>query len=133
MIGTPPLADWSGTTGGSGYAFDPKPDASWPSVHLAVTVVLAMLAITTSRRWAAAGVVYAVLTGASPVYQGEHHMVDVATGDLTAVIAWGMSGFWLRTPLRGAAARAVPSDASPRRDGGPPRRSGSSADAPHTV
>lgn len=97
-----PLLPHSGSPDSS-YAFEPNAVASWPSVHVGMTVVLALLATGAGRRWGIAGAVYALLMGASLVYLGEHYLIDVAGGGVIAMLAWRASPGWVRSPHRAEA------------------------------
>lgn len=118
---------------GGGYAFEPNPAASWPSVHFGVTAVLALLATSVSRRWSIAGAVYALLMGASLLYLGEHYLVDIVGGGLLAVGAWQASRLWVRRPRPTAARSDVPSQPPAHRDRARRPQSESVDGAPHTV
>lgn len=65
-----------------GVIRDPNPIAAMPSLHTAITVLLAWVAWTVHRRLGIAFTAYAVLMGAALVYMGEHFVVDVAAGAL---------------------------------------------------
>jgi membrane-associated phospholipid phosphatase len=133
VIATSPARDWLSTTGGSGYAFDPNPVASWPSVHLAITVILALIATGKSRSWAGVGMTYAILMAAPLVYLGEHYVIDIVARALAAIVAWGGSVCWFRPPHRVTASPTAPSAPQPMPGMGRQRRSGSSAGAPRTA
>ncbi len=130
-----PGGAWLDTAGDSraGYHFEPNPIASWPSVHLGVTVILALLATGTSRRWTVVGFAYAMLMVASLVYLGEHYVVDVVVGALVAVLTWSVARRRVRPPHRAAAAPIAPNAPRPLPGTAPPRRSESAAGAPHTA
>lgn len=76
------------------YTFftDPNPVAAMPSLHTAITVVMAF-ALWRARRWLGiAGGVYSLAMGFSLVYLGEHYVVDVLAGaGLAAAIMFGVS------------------------------------------
>ena len=130
-----PAGAWLGPIDGSsaGYGFEPNPVASWPSVHLGVTVILAILAASAGRRWALSGAIYACLMGASLVYLGEHYLVDVAGGAVIAWLAWRASLTRVRPPHRASATAGAPSEPPAHRDGARRQRSGSIDGAPRTV
>ncbi len=75
-----------------GIAFEPNPIASMPSIHLAVTVLLACVAWGAGRGWRVAAVTYAHLMALALVYLGEHYVLDVAAGALVAWFGWGVVG-----------------------------------------
>jgi membrane-associated phospholipid phosphatase len=65
--------------------------AAMPSLHMAVTVVIALLVFEASRKWGAIrylAFVYPVAMAFALVYLGEHYFVDAAAGALVALGAW---------------------------------------------
>lgn len=62
--------------------------AAMPSVHTAVTVVVALMAARLHPLAGLAGGLYALSMGFSLVYLGEHYFVDVLAGVLTAALVW---------------------------------------------
>lgn len=135
VLASTPAGTWFSQNSGSGasYAFEPNAVASWPSVHLGITVVLALLATGTNPHWRTAATVYALLMGIALVYLGEHYMVDVAGGAGFAVVTWQTSRAWVRAPRPAAAATALASGPRPDRDRAKRQRSGSIDGAPRTV
>jgi membrane-associated phospholipid phosphatase len=94
----------------------PNPVAAMPSLHMALTFIIAFIAW---RFHAVAGVVallYAAAMGFVLVYLGEHYVVDLLAGLLTAIVAWKLAAWWwrrrnqdkrqgpLESPVRGEAA-----------------------------
>jgi membrane-associated phospholipid phosphatase len=77
---------------------DPNPTAAMPSVHTAVTVVLALALWHWRPALGIAGAVYAAAMGFSLVYLGEHYVLDVLAGILCAVVASWIAGRWLPVP-----------------------------------
>jgi membrane-associated phospholipid phosphatase len=65
--------------------------AAMPSVHTAVTVVVALMAARLHPLAGLAGGLYALSMGFSLVYLGEHYFVDVLAGALTAGLVWTAS------------------------------------------
>src|SRR5439155_7863760 len=63
---------------------DPNPSAAMPSVHTAVTAVLALSLWRWRRAFGLAGAAYTAAMGFSLVYLGEHYVVDVLAGLLCA-------------------------------------------------
>lgn len=70
--------------------------AAMPSLHMAITVVVALALARFGRVWLAVATSYAVAMGVALAYLGEHYVVDELAGVLLAVAVW-----WL--VLRGAA------------------------------
>jgi membrane-associated phospholipid phosphatase len=62
-----------------------NPVAAMPSLHMALTVVVAITAWRIGPRLGSAACLYAGAMGFSLVYLGEHYVVDVLAGVLTAV------------------------------------------------
>ena len=74
---------------------DVNPVAALPSLHVALSSVLAMwLWQVKMRRWAVVITVYAALTAFAVVYLGEHYVVDVAAGLLLALVVVRASRYW---------------------------------------
>ncbi|HEV2735497.1 MAG TPA: phosphatase PAP2 family protein [Longimicrobiaceae bacterium] len=65
-----------------------NPVAAMPSLHTAITCVLA-IGMWRLRRWAGVlGWAYAAAMGATLVYAGEHYVADVIAGVALAALAW---------------------------------------------
>ena len=65
-----------------------NPVAAMPSLHAGAALLVALfLWSSVGNRWRAALLVYAVLMGLTLVYTGEHYVVDVVAGWLTAGVA----------------------------------------------
>lgn len=69
-----------------------------PSIHMAVTLLLALSAPIGRRRWRRLTRVYAALMVFSLVYLGEHQFVDEITGIALALLAWRWSP-WVQAAL----------------------------------
>ena len=69
---------------------DPNPMAAMPSVHTAITAVLAVALWRWRRPLGVAGALYTVAMGASLVYLGEHYVLDVLAG-----LACAAAAIWL--------------------------------------
>lgn len=76
---------------------DSNPVAAMPSMHEAITLVVALFAIRAGRWWAVAGIAYAVAMGFSLIYTGEHYFIDVFVGSMLAIYAYFIAGRWLST------------------------------------
>ncbi len=59
-----------------------------PSLHVALTVVIALMAMRFGRKLGALGVIYAAAMGFSLIYLGEHYFADEMAGALIALVAW---------------------------------------------
>jgi membrane-associated phospholipid phosphatase len=62
--------------------------AAMPSLHTAITVVIALFAWRCSRPLGVLGALYAASMGFALVYLGEHYVADVLAGVLFAVACW---------------------------------------------
>lgn len=63
--------------------------AAMPSLHTALTVIVALVAAKYGRLWTYLGVGYVALMGLALVYLGEHYVVDEVAGIALALAAWG--------------------------------------------
>src|SRR5205823_1071596 len=81
MVGT-------GTHSSAGAAVGQNDVAAMPSLHMAITVVIAMFAWSRDRRLGLLGAVYAAAMGFSLVYLGEHYVTDVLAGVAFAAGSW---------------------------------------------
>lgn len=79
--------------GAEGISFEPNPVASMPSIHLAVTVLLLIVAGGARRVWRGTAVAYAALMAVALVYLGEHYVLDIAAGALAAWLGWVAAGW----------------------------------------
>lgn len=83
-----------GGEGDAGYGFEPNPIASMPSIHMGITVMLAIIA---RGRWRSPAIAYASAMGVSLIFLGEHHVLDVLAG---ALIAWAACRIWTTPTAR---------------------------------
>jgi membrane-associated phospholipid phosphatase len=67
------------------HGFDPNSLATFPSIHLGVTVLLVPLA--SGVLWRVLAIAYTLAMAFSLVYLGEHYLLDVTAGALAAGIA----------------------------------------------
>jgi membrane-associated phospholipid phosphatase len=81
MVGT-------GTHSSAGAAVGQNDVAAMPSLHMAITVVVAIFAWHCSRRLGVIGAVYAASMGFALVYLGEHYVTDVLAGIVFAAGSW---------------------------------------------
>ena len=75
------------------YTFftDPNPVAAMPSLHTAITVVMALALWRVRPALGIAGGLYSLAMGFSLIYLGEHYLVDVLAGAvLAAIVAIGV-------------------------------------------
>lgn len=70
--------------------------AAMPSLHMALTFVVATTALRAGRRVGAAALLYALAMGFSLVYLGEHYVVDVLAGVALAVGVSAIGGILFR-------------------------------------
>lgn len=81
MVGT-------GTHSSAGAAVGQNDVAAMPSLHMAITVVIALFAWSRDRRLGVLGALYAASMGFALVYLGEHYVVDVLAGIVFATGSW---------------------------------------------
>jgi len=77
-------------------AFDQNAVAAMPSLHVALTVVIASVLAQFGPRWKLAGVAYVVAMCFALVYLGEHYLIDELAGLALGVAAWRATAFSLR-------------------------------------
>jgi membrane-associated phospholipid phosphatase len=68
-----------------------NPVAAMPSLHMALTVVIVFAMWRLRRAMGVVAAVYAVAMGFALVYLGEHYVVDVVAGALTAGVACALT------------------------------------------
>jgi membrane-associated phospholipid phosphatase len=73
------------------YDFKPNHMAAFPSVHVAVTVLVFLVASRISRVGQLIGGLYALMMTVSVVYLGEHFVLDALSGWLVALSIWWMA------------------------------------------
>ena len=83
--------------------------AAMPSVHMGVTMLIALVAWRSGRTGLKlAGVAYLLVMAFALVYLGEHYVVDLLAGAAVAAGAWWASAaWWGRRDARAAAAPAA--------------------------
>ena len=81
MVGT-------GAHSSAGSAVGQNDVAAMPSLHMAITVVIALFAWGRDRRLGVLGALYAASMGFSLVYLGEHYVADVLAGVAFAAGSW---------------------------------------------
>jgi len=84
--------------GGAALVSDQNPLAAMPSLHLALTLVIALTIWRVDRRLGIAATIYTVAMGVSLVYLGEHWLVDVLVGAAIALVtAYAVARFQPQT------------------------------------
>jgi membrane-associated phospholipid phosphatase len=87
----------TGAHSSAGSAVGQNDVAAMPSLHMAITVVIAMFAWSRDRRLGVLGAVYAASMGFALVYLGEHYVTDVLAGIAFAAGSWLVaSHLWSR-------------------------------------
>lgn len=74
---------------------DSNPIAAMPSMHQAVTFLVAIFALKAGRVWGTLGMLYALAMAYSLVYTGEHYVIDTLVGGALAVYTYYVAGKWL--------------------------------------
>lgn len=74
---------------------DSNPIAAMPSMHQAVTFLVAIFALKAGRVWGMLGMLYALAMAYSLVYTGEHYVIDILVGSALAVYTYYVAGKWL--------------------------------------
>jgi membrane-associated phospholipid phosphatase len=62
--------------------------AAMPSLHTALTTMVALILASYGRRWRWVGITYVALMGTALVYLGEHYVIDEIAGIALAVGVW---------------------------------------------
>ncbi|HEU0075198.1 MAG TPA: phosphatase PAP2 family protein, partial [Dehalococcoidia bacterium] len=62
--------------------------AAMPSLHTALTTMVALIMASYGRRWRWVGLTYVALMGTALVYLGEHYVIDEIAGIALAVGVW---------------------------------------------
>jgi len=90
LAGVMNISGVSGTETGleGGFRFEPNHFAAMPSVHVAATVLVYLLARRLGPSAAAPGLVYALAMTFGVVYLGEHYVIDAFGGWLIALAGW---------------------------------------------
>lgn len=68
--------------------------AAMPSLHTALTVLVALAAGNAGRIAGAIGWAYAAAMAIALVYLGEHYVVDIIAGAVVALLIWHLAGRW---------------------------------------
>jgi hypothetical protein len=114
----PPMArviadvlDWNPEQAGGSGAAGANPFAAMPSLHFAVTVIVAV-ALWRRRSLRALALAYVAAMGFGLVYLGEHYVVDELAGVATAAVGLFAASRVLRRRVAGGPGVAVPEPAS---------------------
>lgn len=65
-----------------------NPIAAMPSIHMAITFLLAFPSLAISKRFGIAMFVYSAMMGYSLMYLGEHYFIDILVGCAVAAYGW---------------------------------------------
>jgi hypothetical protein len=84
----------------AGYSFEPNHMAAMPSIHVAATVLFALVVAGSWRRAAPLAWSHAAAMTLAVVYVGEHHVLDAIGGWAVALAGWRLAGFLVGTPGR---------------------------------
>lgn len=68
--------------------------AAMPSLHTAITVLVALMAARLGRTGAYVGGAYAIAMALALVYLGEHYVVDTIAGTALAIVIWLATKQW---------------------------------------
>lgn len=93
------LADTGGTGMDAALSFEPNHLAAMPSVHVAATVLVYLVARELGRLPAILGMIYALLMSFGVVYLGEHYIIDALGGWLIALAGWVLMRRFITPPI----------------------------------
>lgn len=103
------LSGHNSVTSDGGFAFEPNHLAAMPSVHVAVAVLVFLLATRFGRVAGIAGLTYALFMCVGVVYLGEHYVLDAAGGWIIASAGWITARRWMpSSPGKGSTRHASP-------------------------
>ncbi len=74
---------------------DSNPVAAMPSMHQAITFLVALFAIQAGGWLRISGILYSIAMGFSLVYTGEHYVIDIVIGSALATYAFFTADRWL--------------------------------------
>ena len=74
-------------------SFDQNAVAAMPSLHVALTVVIAGVMAQFGRMWKRAGIAYVAAMCLALVYLGEHYVIDEIAGIALGLGAWRATGY----------------------------------------
>jgi membrane-associated phospholipid phosphatase len=87
-----------------------NPVAAMPSVHMATSVAVLLIAFRVSRPLGMIALAYNAAMAFSLVYVGEHYVVDIMAGVLVTVAVYTATALWLRRRSQEPDAAPVPVD-----------------------
>jgi membrane-associated phospholipid phosphatase len=67
--------------------------AAMPSLHTALTTMVALILASYGRRWRLLGIAYVALMGTALVYLGEHYVIDEIAGIALSVGIWKLVSY----------------------------------------
>lgn len=73
---------------------DSNPVAAMPSLHMALTALIAVTVWRTGKRWRILGLLYAGAMLFSVVFLGEHYFTDALVGIAAALLGWKLASVW---------------------------------------
>ncbi|CCF85279.1 phosphatase PAP2 family protein [Nitrolancea hollandica] len=73
---------------------DSNPVAAMPSLHMALTALIAVTAWQTGNHWRILGLLYAGAMLFSVVFLGEHYFTDASVGIVAALLGWKLATVW---------------------------------------
>jgi membrane-associated phospholipid phosphatase len=85
----------NGTGRMSEVRLEPNSIAAMPSIHFAVTALMAYIARRSGPILYGAALVYTCLMGIALIYLGEHYVLDLAVGGVLAGTGWAIAGKWI--------------------------------------
>ena len=94
-----------------------NPVAAVPSVHMAISVIVLLMAFRVNWLLGGVAVLYNAAMAFSLVYLGEHYVVDLLAGILLTVAVYVAMDLWLRRRNREPDAVPVPLDVAADADG----------------
>lgn len=73
---------------------DSNPVAAMPSLHMALTALIAVTAWRTGSHWRILGLLYAGAMLFSVLFLGEHYFTDALVGIAAALVGWKLASVW---------------------------------------
>jgi membrane-associated phospholipid phosphatase len=82
-----------------GVFVDANTVAVMPSLHMAITLVMALALWSLDRRLGVVALLYSAAMGFALIYLGEHYLIDVLAGVAAALLAWWATRRWAQAYL----------------------------------